>query len=133
MKDRQDIDDAPETDPTAAVEDAEPYFPPTDPVVRVPEHGETRVAGGFGAGDLGEAHARSAIEDVASDEGLEDLVHRELRLDASTANLRLKVGVLKGIVRLQGRVDDETDAENALAVAGRVPGIVEVIDELTRA
>ena len=29
--------------------------------------------------------------------------------------------------------EDESDAENALAVAGDVPGVVEVIDELTRA
>ncbi len=30
-------------------------------------------------------------------------------------------------------VEDESDAENALAVAGDVPGVAEVIDELTRA
>jgi osmotically-inducible protein OsmY len=41
--------------------------------------------------------------------------------------------VLQGTVQLQGTVDDESDAENALAVAGDVPGVVEVIDELTRA
>jgi hypothetical protein len=146
MKDREDsdgrrdseievepFDDPVETDPAAAVEDAEPYSPPTDPVVRVGKRGETRIAGGFGGGEVREDHAHSVIEDVPSDEGLEDLVHRELRLDASTAPLRFKVAALKGVVRLQGVVDDETDAENALAVAGRVPGVVEVVDELTRA
>ena len=53
MKDRQDIDDIPdseievepfaqpvETDPTESVEEAEPYFPPTDPVVRVDDTGD---------------------------------------------------------------------------------------------
>ena len=41
--------------------------------------------------------------------------------------------VLQGVVRVQGTVEDEAGAENALAVAGDVPGVVEVIDELTRA
>ncbi len=55
-----------------------------------------------------------------------------LRLDASTAHLHLKVGVRQGVVRLQGMIEDEADAGNALAVAGEVPGLVDVIDELTR-
>ena len=145
MKDRQDIDDIPdseieiepfakpvETDATEAVEEAEPYFPPTDPVVRVDQQGETRVAGGFGAGETLDQHPHAAIEDVPSDEALEDLIHRALRLDASTAHLTLKVGVSQGVVRLRGAIEDEADAEAALAVAGDVPGVVEVIDELTR-
>jgi hypothetical protein len=145
MKDRQDIDDIPdseievepfagpvETDPTEAVEEAEPYFPPTDPVVRVDRNGETRIAGGFGTGEPLEQHATAAIPDAPPDEALEDLVHRALRLDASTAHLHLKVGVSQGVVRLQGAIEDESDAENVLGVAGDVPGVVDVIDELTR-
>jgi hypothetical protein len=145
MKDRQDIDDIPdseievepfaepvETDPTEAVEEAEPYFPPTDPVVRVDRKGETRIAGGFGTGEALDEPPTAAIPDVPPDEALEDLVHRALRLDASTAHLSLKVGVRQGVVRLHGPIEDESDAENALAVAGDVPGVVEVTDELTR-
>jgi hypothetical protein len=145
MKDRQDIDDIPdseieiqpfdqpvETDPTQAVEEAEPYFPPTDPVVRVDSKGETQIAGGFGDGELPTEQPQAVIAAAPSDEALEDLVHRTLRLDASTAQLQLKVGVLNGIVRLHGVIDDEADAENALAVAGDVPGVIEVVDELTR-
>jgi osmotically-inducible protein OsmY len=144
MKDREDMrddpeieiapfSDPPEIDPAQAVEDAEPYFPPTDPVVRLGPKGETQIAGGFGTGEAPTTHAHAAIEDAPPDEALEDLVHRQLRLDASTAQLRLKVGVLQGVVRLQGIVQDEADAENALAVAGDVPGVLEVVDELTRA
>jgi BON domain-containing protein len=145
MKDRQDMNDIPdseievepfdkpvETDPTEAVEEAEPYFPPTDPVVRVDRKGETRIAGGFGAGDAPKTRAHAAIEDAPSDEALEDVVHRALRLDAGTAHLRLKVAVLQGVVRLQGMIEDEADAENVLAVAGDVPGVVDVVDELSR-
>ncbi|HEV8536254.1 MAG TPA: BON domain-containing protein [Candidatus Limnocylindria bacterium] len=72
-------------------------------------------------------------EDAPSDEAFEDLIHGNLRLDASTAQLHFTWGVLQGVARLQGLVEDETDAENALAVAGSVPGVVEVIDELMRA
>jgi osmotically-inducible protein OsmY len=145
MKDRQDIDDIPDSeievepptdpgaiDPAEAVEEAEPYFPPTDPVVRQGPRGETKIAGGFGTGEAPTTHAHAATEDVPSDEALEDIIHRQLRLDASTAHLHLHVGVLQGVARLQGIVDDEADAENALAITGDVPGVVEVIDELTR-
>ena len=145
MKDRQDIDDIPdseievepftapvETDPTEAAEEAEPYFPPTYPVVRVDRQGETQIAGGFGTGEALERHPTAAISGAPSDEALEDLVHRALRLDASTAHLHLKVGVSQGLVRLHGVIEDESDAENALAVAGDIPGVVDVIDELTR-
>ena len=98
MKDRQDTDDIAdseielepfdkpvENDPTEAVEEAEPYFPPTDPVVRTDHSGETRIAGGFGSGETSEQRPPAATTDVPSDEALEDLVHRALRLDASTA------------------------------------------------
>ena len=128
MKDPQDV----ENDPTEAVEEAEPYFPPTDPVVRVDEKGDTQIAGGFGTGEALERHPTAATRGAPSDEALEDLVHRALRLDAGTAQLHLKVGVVEGVVRLRGPIEDESDAENALAVAGDVPGVVDVIDELTR-
>jgi osmotically-inducible protein OsmY len=128
MKDPQDV----ENDPTEAVEEAEPYFPPTDPVVRVDDMGETQIAGGFGTGEALERHPTAATRGAPSDEALEDLVHRALRLDAGTAQLHLKVGVVEGVVRLRGLIEDESDAENALAVAGDIPGVVDVIDELTR-
>ena len=128
MEDRQDV----ENDPTEAVEEAEPYFPPTDPVVRVDQKGETRIAGGFGTGEAPGQHPRPASADSPPDEMLEDLVHRAVRLDAGTAHLHLKVGVLQGVVRLQGVIDDESDAESAMAVAGDIPGVVDVVDELTR-
>jgi osmotically-inducible protein OsmY len=101
--------------------------------VRTDRKGETQIAGGFGAGDVPSGRIDAVIQDAPSDEALEDLVHRALRLDASTAHLHLKVGVLQGVARLQGLIEDESDAENALAVAGDVPGVVEVVDELTRA
>jgi hypothetical protein len=120
-------------DPTEAVEQAEPYFPPTDPVVRQPGHGEVKVAGGFGTGELREGHVHAETEVAYSDEGLEDAVRAELALDASTTHLRLVVSAKDGVVRLSGEVADASDSENALAVAGRVPGVVEVVDDLRSA
>jgi osmotically-inducible protein OsmY len=35
-----------------------------------------------------------------------------------------------GVATLRGEVDDLDDLDNALAVAGRVPGIIDVVDEL---
>jgi len=134
MKDRQDTDDIAESEIELEPFDKPVENDPTeaDPVVRTDHSGETRIAGGFGSGETSEQRPPAATTDVPSDEALEDLVHRALRLDASTAQLHLKVAVLQGVVRLQGAIEDEADAENALAVAGDVPGVVEVIDELSR-
>ena len=129
---KEPSDEPVQNDPTESVQEAEPYFPPTDPVVRVDRKGDTQVAGGFGTGDAPKPHAHAVIEDTPSDEALEDLIHRALRHDATTAHLHLEVGVLQGVARLQGPIEDESDAENALAVAGDIPGVVDVIDELSR-
>jgi osmotically-inducible protein OsmY len=120
-----------ENDPTAAVENAEPYFAPTDPVVREAADGQTKIAGGFGSGEVTTARPRAATEVAPSDEALADAVRAELALDASTAHLAIGVSVAEGVARLEGEVTDAVDAESALAVAGRVPGIVDVDDALT--
>ena len=59
-----------------------------------------------------------------------DQGRRELRRDASTSELDVDVDVREGIATLRGRVMDLADSDNALAVAGRVPGIVDVVDEI---
>jgi hypothetical protein len=119
-----------ENDVTNAVEEGEPYFPPTDPVTRQDARGETRVAGGFGDGRVRETHPHAATEVAPSDEALEDAVRAELALDATTADLRIGVHVRDGVAHLRGDVADLVDAENAVAVAGRVPGVEDVADEL---
>jgi hypothetical protein len=121
-------------DVNEAVEEAEPYFPPTDPVVRVDDHGTTQIAGGFGDGDVPEVKSSAVAQNIVTappDEALEDAVRAELTLDASTAHLRLRVSVEDAVVTLRGEVADAADTDNALAVAGRVPGVEDVIDELT--
>ena len=92
-----------EDDPIKAVEDGEPYTPPD--VARSP----TGASG---------------------DQALAAEVRRELSADAATTHLDLTIDVKDGIATLRGPVDDLEDSDRALEAAGRVPGIVDVIDEM---
>jgi hypothetical protein len=117
-------------DPNRAVEEAEPYFPPTDPVVT--PGADTEVLGGFEATSMsgdGEAPPRASDGRVA-DEALATRIRRELREDSATTHLAIQVDVTDGVATLRGTVDDLTDTDNALEVAGRVPGVEDVIDEM---
>jgi hypothetical protein len=107
------------------------YDPPTDPVVDVDNRGETRVLNGFGQTAMDdEPVVRSTLDNLPGDESLADAVRLELHSDASTSDLDVDVIVVGGIVHLRGRVEGLEDAENAEAVASRVPGINSVQEEL---
>lgn len=120
-----------------ASEDAEPWFPPTDPVI-VPERND---AGGASA--VGEASPVDEDRDLPGDEGddgetlaitddeITEAVYYALRADGQTLDLPVQVLVANGIVTLRGNVRSLEDAEAAEAVAGRVEGVVEVQEELT--
>ena len=64
------------------------------------------------------------------DEALADAIRAELRQDASTTALAIDVEVTNGVAYLHGSVADLADVENAEDVAGRVPGLREVIEDL---
>jgi len=98
-------------DPAASVENAEPYFPPTDPV-------------------MGEGPADAEAVRGDGDEALAERVRRALAEDAATTDLDLEVEVSAGIATLRGTVAGPEDSDNALAVAGRVHGIDDVVDEM---
>jgi osmotically-inducible protein OsmY len=123
-----------------AIEEGEPYFPPTDPVVE-PSTGDEaiRVVGGFQdtsmqematAEDAEPGQEPDAIDQYRGrdDEDIRDDVLRELSEDALTSDLELSVNVINGVVFLHGTVPGVEDAENAEAVAGRIPGVAEVQD-----
>jgi osmotically-inducible protein OsmY len=126
-----------------AAEEAEPYFPPTDPVVRPSEDGQDlEVTGGFqdtSMDELADEPGLDRPEDAPpgaaatarDDETIREDVLRELREDAATADLDLPVEVYRGVVVLRGNVPSLDDAINAEEVAGRVPGVLEVQDEMT--
>ena len=104
----------------------EVYVPPTDPVRR----SDNEPLGGFQTTAMDDD--REPISQVVggpADVGLVDAILLELRQDAATTHLDLRVSSTEGVVRLRGVVDDIEDAENAEEVAARVPGVVEVIDE----
>lgn len=104
----------------------EVYVPPTDPV------GTNReVIGGLSSSSMESIEVqRSALDGELGDEAIADAVRRELREDAATTDLEVEVAVGQGVARLTGSVPYLVDSENAEEVAARVPGVVEVIDEL---
>lgn len=119
------------SDPQEAAAEAEPYFPPTDPVVR-PSTTDQQLAvvGGFEATATDDLDGTAGF-DVRNDDDLAQAVHRELAEDALTIDLPIRVEVVDGVVVLRGEVPSLEDAENAEAVASRVGGVQEVREELT--
>jgi osmotically-inducible protein OsmY len=122
------------TDAMRAASEAEPFVPPTDPVVRpAPEREEGYdVVGGFAATSMDSATegAESVSSVVRGDEAIADDVRRELREDSLTTDLEIRVVVRRGVVYLYGAVATLDDAVAAEEVASRVPGVMEVREKL---
>lgn len=109
----------------------EVYVPPTDPVVTTDRHGVTQVLGGFSSDSMEELGVARSSDGTLGDEAIRDAVRRELREDASTTDLQhIRVEVRGGVVYLRGTVRLVEDAEHAEEVAGRVPGVAEIVEEL---
>ena len=127
-----DFTDLPlETNPSEAEAQGEPTFAATDPVITVDAHGRTQILGGFSSDSMASLDVEPSAEDAQpGDEALAESVQRELREDAATTSLAIDVFVREGIVHLRGWVPGLEDVDNAEAVAERVPGVREVVDEL---
>lgn len=126
-----DAMDSGTVDDLDAVEPDTTFFAPTDPVIGIGKHQTLEVEGGFEAtSDDSLEVARSAEDNQPGDEALAEAIQRELREDAATTDLNISVAVDQGIAYLQGIVPDLEDAENAEEVAGRIPGVIEVVDDL---
>jgi osmotically-inducible protein OsmY len=122
-------------DPDSSDEDpastGEVYTPPVDPVLTTDQHGEPRVLGGFEIDSSEEVEVEPSAEDRApGDEALADAIRRELAEDSATTDLNIVVAVRQGVAHLRGRVEDMDDVDNAEAVASRVPGVRDVVEEL---
>lgn len=122
------------TDVEEATGEAVPYFPPTDPVVRrAPRNDEGfEVVGGW-SGTAMETPIdleQLPTELMSGDDEIGRLVRLALVEDASTSDLPIHVFVREGIVHLRGVVASLADADLAEEVASRVPGVVEVREEL---
>lgn len=122
------------TDVTRAAEEAEPFVPPTDPVIRPAPSAEegVEVVGGFSGTsmDPGDEEVDHRTDVERGDEAIADDIRRELREDSLTADLEVHVFVRRGVVHLRGSVASLDDAEAVEEVASRVPGVVEVKEQL---
>ncbi len=117
--------------PTSAIDDDlvsegdAVFVPPTDPV------GTSReVIGGLQLSSMDSLEVERSSDGTLGDEAIADAIRRELREDAATTALTIDVAVYRGVARLRGTVQDIADAENAEEVAARVPGVLEVREEL---
>lgn len=125
-------DDVGTTDPEVAAAEAVPYFPPTDPVVRVENEGDAddlEITGGFSSDSMDDLTATGGVT-TPGDDDVTDAVMRELTEDSLTADLAVQADTRNGVVYLRGTVQTMEDAENAEAVARRVEGVQDVNEQL---
>jgi hypothetical protein len=116
------------TDPIEAARDAEPYMAPVDPPVLPGGTEAIHTATGFGT-DVQEEMERRAP--YRNDADLEEEALLLLRQDSLTSRYNLAAEAGDGVVTIRGVVTDVDDAEHALSIVGEIPGIVDVVDEMT--
>jgi osmotically-inducible protein OsmY len=122
-------------DPLIAAEEGIPYVPPVDPVVRPSRDAQLiAIVGGFGTA-ADEAYpdfsATTALgEAPPGDDDLRERVVAALLADAATTDMAIDVTARDGVVHLRGAVPTLDDAALVEEVAGRVPGVSEVVEAL---
>jgi osmotically-inducible protein OsmY len=119
-------------DEDLVAEGDEVWVPPTDPVTRVDETGRAYVVGGLQQSSMDSIEVERSAFGGLGDEAIAEAIRRELLEDAATTEFAkvIEVEVEQGVVTLRGRVPMLMDAESAEEVAARVPGVVEVREEL---
>ncbi|CAN5585791.1 hypothetical protein BH23CHL6_BH23CHL6_00630 [soil metagenome] len=122
-------------DPNVAAEEGMTYVPPIDPpVVPSDDPQGAEVAAGFGGSALDEPYDRDhSAETLSHEDDMSARVREALRADSLTSRYAdsVAIGTRGGVVALRGMVDDVDDSDNMAAVASRVSGVAEVIDELS--
>lgn len=125
------------TDVIGVVQEEETFFAPTDPPTgRTLDNGGFEVLNGFADSAEDDAttpdpnEPESDTNRLPTEDELADIVRRELRDDSLTTDLPVHVTARGSVVTLRGTVDTLEDAENAEAVANRVPSVGEVREEL---
>ena len=122
-------------DPNVAAEEGLPYVPPIDPPV-IPSDDSPEgleVAAGFSTSALDEPYdADHHSETLSDDDEMATRVREALRADSATSRYAddIVIGTRGGTVVLRGRVEDLVDTDEVVAVAERVTGVREVIEEL---
>jgi hypothetical protein len=120
------------TDIIESVEEAEPYFPPTDPPLDRRARTNAEVRGGFSITSLEEPDEPEdhPLRVQGGDDEIAERVRYALRTDAYTADLNIDVEVEDGTVYLHGKVRSIDDIDQAEQIAGSVPGVEEVEEDL---
>ncbi|MEO6456853.1 MAG: BON domain-containing protein [Chloroflexia bacterium] len=121
------------TDLIEAVEEGEPYFPPTDPPLRTDDGLQgVEIPGGLAATSLEEPGDTmdQPLRLQTNDEEVAERVRYALLADAYTTDLNIEVEVEGGTVLLHGKVRSLDDIEQAEQIAGSVPGVEEVEEDL---
>jgi hypothetical protein len=126
------MDDPGTTDIIEAVEEAEPYFPPTDPPLIGRSASRADVLSGFSATSLEEDEPgeEDPLRVQGGDDEIAERVRYALATDGYTADLNIDVEVVDGTVYLSGQVRSLEDIEQAEQVAGSVEGVEEVEEDL---
>lgn len=115
------------TDDEDVSEGDDVYVPPTDPVLTP----EGEILGGFQLSSDDSIEIETSTTGAHfSDSAIATAIRRELMEDSATTDLEIHVSVENGVAELRGTVTSLDDAENAEAVANRVPGVVEVRENL---
>ncbi|HEX5691096.1 MAG TPA: BON domain-containing protein [Roseiflexaceae bacterium] len=120
-------------DPMEAVEEGYTYVPPIDPPTVPGGEDNAEIASGLGVSALDEPFDADHHDTFMSDDDeVSARVREALRADSSTTQYAYRVAIAtrEGVVTLRGIVDDLTDSDNLLAVAGYVDGVEDVMDEL---
>jgi hypothetical protein len=121
-------------DPAEAAEEGLTYVAPTDPPLTATDTGEPRIAAGFGSSALDDEpyDADHHSEPLTRDDEVSERVREAIRSDAATSQYAddLDVETDGRVVILRGTVADLDDEDSIVAVAERVAGISQVVDEL---
>lgn len=122
-------------DDLVATEEGVTYTPPTERVLSEARDDESgpNVAGSD-ATDAGELEREDDVQppdgELPRDDELRADVVEALRAADVPAGEHLRVGVSGSRVALAGQVESIDVAEEVLGIAGDVPGVTEVVDEL---
>lgn len=121
-------------DPMEAAEEGLTYIPPIDPPTVPGGNEDAIIASGFGVSALDEPYDRDHHDSFYTDDDeVAARVREALRADSITSDYADRIAVLArgNVITLRGEVDDLSDSDQLLAVAGYVEGVSDVIDELT--
>lgn len=118
-------------DASEAVSEAEPYFPPTDPVVKSDRSRDgIEMLGGFAEGADVEGALANLPGPPRGDDEVRDAVLAALHLNSETTDLTVQVEVENAVVTLSGVVPSLEDVDLVESVAAGIPGVEEVREEL---